>query len=284
MGIDFSDYGLGFIDDSITWAERITSWLRGKSVATGYRPSRHPDFAQWYRSWSQSSTSACTGFGTIQMASCMASSERGSSVPLWSAFAAYYDGRNARGRANRDDGASVKEVMQAFNKYGPIDEVFWPCQTLDAKTKKKVVNKVPHEMLGIDGIPESRRPSTNVARLSGKRNKRVYKLKMHRIDATEHRLIERVAHSLDKGQVCGVSVPVSRDFDRRTTDVLRDPSGKTRGWHWVAILDWRIVGGEIELLVGNSWGSGWGDCGTRWAAPSFMKKARSAWYVERVTK
>lgn len=270
---DLIDQGLGYIHEAPTLLDDLKSSLRSNRVPTGYRPTKHPDFVRHFPGHSQSSTSSCTGFGTMHMVTCQAMSE-GVDIGDISAFAPYWDGRLYQAKRRdrmSDDGARVSHVVKAFNKSGPIPEALWPSYTL--RTRERMREAVMREPSAIA-----------TARLAGKRERRKYRLELERIVASGERAVERIAHSLDKGQIVGVSIPVSKDFDKRDPDaVIRDPGGPSRGWHWVCVLDWRLWGDEIQLLIGNSW-AGWGDGSKRWAATSFMGEARSIYYCSKLVR
>lgn len=274
MTEDFTSYGLGFIDDGLTTLERFKSWFRSSRVEPGYMPRAEssPGFQRYFEVWNQHSTGACVGFGLAQMALIQARAV-GLDPEVWSPFPIYLDARlrrQARPNDKKNPGCKVRDGVYALNKSGPIPDRLWPCHEYNRADKRFWVDRDP--------------PASDLrARLVGRKYKRMYKMRLERIVETGPRAIQRIAHSLEKGQVVGVSIPVSRDFDRRTTDPISDGSGRNRGYHFVVVLDYLITAsGEVWFLLGNSWGYTWGEKGTRWATPEFMKNVRSIVYCESI--
>lgn len=60
------------------------------------------------------------------------------------------------------------------------------------------------------------------------------------------------------GQSLGASLPA------------RAASAPVRGMHYVTIVGYRFLGGELEFLTLNSWGTGWGENGYAWLTQGWV--------------
>ena len=258
----------GYVHAAPTVLERVGSAARGRRVPEGFRPLLHPALReQWGQVWDQG-VNACTGFALTKLVSVMHACRMpgASAPPALSAFSVYTAARRRRTKNITDTGAATRDAVWAWNRVGACTERLWPSWSLDKPLQRRHVNDYPSGMRRAEVLTSARYWRHELA------------IRCRPIIDRPSRIPERIAHSLDKLQGVLVAIPISDDFDRGTGVIQMQPP--TRGWHLVAVIDWRSRDGAIEFLIANSWGEDWGEGGFRWASRGFIAQSRATFYVE----
>jgi hypothetical protein len=90
-----------------------------------------------------------------------------------------------------------------------------------------------------------------------------------------------VAEVLAQGHPVCFSLVVSAEIDQWWGEPLsktmpaRNYTLPVRGSHYVCLVGYRIIGGEMEFLMRNSWGTQWGDEGYAWVAEGWVNDLAS---------
>jgi hypothetical protein len=255
--------GLGYRHRPPSLTARASSALRSRRVAETFTPTVHPPFGELfarYGALDQGALNACTGFG-VAMGATLQAAATGLQMP--SALSPRLPYWAARRREAGDD--DLVEDEGAF-----VDDVVWAFNAFGASATELTAENV------------NERPPPSAFR-AGLVVRSALKLRLRAIVAQGARLVQRVAHSLHKSQVCFAALPVADTFLSPGSGAIPAQSlERALGYHFVCLLDWRHAFGSYELLCGNSWGTEWGERGTAWVSPELMGQSLGAWYLERI--
>jgi len=263
--------GLGYIHRRPTAIVRVGSALRSRRVPRSFTPTRHPRFAAlWGHPRDQGALQACTGYFTTRGKELVIAAVWGETVEF-SPLASYAWGRGRRDSVLVDTGAFTGDVVWAENTIGPCPSAAWPWDNAAEGSNDRIVNV---------------RPSVEAVMLA-KRMRRTYPIVVREIVDDGDRLVQRILHSLDLGQLVGVAIPVGEELIAGT--MLLTAQLNERGYHQVCILNWRKNRhGEYDFLIGNSWGATWGGTesppGTQWCTAALVKQSIHTCYMEAQTK
>lgn len=204
----------------------------------------------------QRQTNSCTGFASTTAIHSWLSAH-GIEAEIPSALAAYINARLVRdglAGTKRDEGANLRSLFRALNRYGFCPDSLWPFES--AKVNK--------------------RPPFSAYLEQYKRRKARYR-RLYGFDAT---LIRKVKQAMANGSRLVFGLPVTQKFvDHSGPGVLPPPSGNEKylGGHALATGD-RYDADACEIF--NSWGKGWGDGGRGMVSWEFLVLAVDWWAVD----
>jgi hypothetical protein len=267
-----STRGLGYRHRPPSLGQRAASAWRSRRVSGAFEPFLHPPFPELFLRFGpldQGELNACTGFGVAMGATLQAALGGAKRSVALSPRLPYWAARRREAGADElvtDEGAFVDDVVWAFNAFGATDD-----QPHMRELTASTVNQRP--------------PASDFRAALAVRSE--LELRMRAIVASGDRLVQRLAHSLNRGQVCFVALPVTESFfdaGPGPDAIGPQPLERALGYHFVCLLDWRRTLRDryrYELLCGNSWGWRWGDSGMAWLSPELVAQSLGACYLER---
>lgn len=195
----------------------------------------------------QGEEGSCTGRALSRAACVVLRAHVDPNTPPLSSHFPYALGRRLEvGRTGKlsDDGAMPRFVCSAYQKWGSCAEADWP-DTTDVNADPDFhafLKAAKYRVVSYSAI----RPAAGVARSTA------------------------CAEAIDAGHPVCIALPVDERFDKWWGEPLtaamevRNPSTEIRGMHYVCLLGFRFIGGELQLLMCNSWGTSWGEGGYAW--------------------
>jgi Papain family cysteine protease len=166
----------------------------------------------------------------------------------WAPLSCEYAFYQAQRRANRppNTGALLSSMLEALREDGQPEESGWPYLTATPTDATSWV------------------PPPEVGKLFGRNG------------ATATHSIDRIIRELDQGRPVIVLLMLSRTFYRRNPQGVVDPAADEQPEpdrrHSVVAVGHGIVDGQRAILVRNSWGPTWGDCGYGWLTERFVDR------------
>lgn len=263
----------GYVHGTPGIAARVGSAMRARRVPAGFKPTRHPTFVdRWGAPLNQDPTNSCVGFTLArewELTVGGLTQNAGVTAPKISPGAIYYWARRKAQKRGplEDSGCYTGDALDVLNDIGPCPDRNFPFRNEKPAVLAERVKAAP--------------PASAV--LASKRMRDIYpSVKGKTIVDYGDRLVERILHSLDLGQICGIAIPVGEQFVDGSETLDATPQNDVAGYHEVTLLDWRVVDGEFQLLVGNWWGA-WGGTdsplGTQWSRASLIKQSIHTHYL-----